>query len=354
MSKKTDEEKFMDDLYNDANEELKKVYKEQKDYRSNILKEIAQVILSYNVLDLFMNINNSSKKKLHNKFTNLIVSGIKSVAKKEIGVLNNVLESTVKKTFKFYSYNSNLKDVRKIIDSNFKEKKFSERVWDNQEEVAKRLEFQIKRFLDGKINVNQIKRDIEKTFNANAYNSKRLVETEVARASSKAFDRFCKETGVKKVKYNATLDSNICQHCSNDHGKVFNLKDKIETPRHPLCRCFYTIEDDNYEVKSKVDDEIAVSKDDDNDIINDEDAEEYTIFKNALGKEAPKTFKDFQEIKYNNTKEWEQLKYKYQKFKDKDLVIFTEDLPIPPDRKKHVWLGENKFGNPKMPEKGGG
>lgn len=243
MSKKTDEEKFMDDLYNNANEELKKVYKEQKDYRSNILKEIAQVILSYNVLDLFMNINNSSKKKLHNKFTNLIVSGIKSVAKKEIGILNNVLESTVKKTFKFYSYNSNLKDVRKIIDSNFEGKKFSERVWDNQEEVAKRLEFQIKRFLDGKINVNQIKRDIEKTFNANAYNSKRLVETEVARASSKAFDRFCKETGVKKVKYNATLDSNICQHCSNDHGKVFNLKDKIEVPRHPCCRCFYTIEE---------------------------------------------------------------------------------------------------------------
>ncbi|WP_298042866.1 EndoU domain-containing protein [uncultured Clostridium sp.] len=125
------------------------------------------------------------------------------------------------------------------------------------------------------------------------------------------------------------------------------IGDWLRSANNPnLDNCFNNL--------SKNKDEIAVSKDDNSDIINNNDIKEYNIFKNALGKEAPKTFKNFQKIKYNKAEEWKELKYKYQKFKDKDLAIFTEDLPIPPDRKNHVWLGENKFGNPKMPEKGGG
>ena len=103
---------------------------------------------------------------------------------------------------------------------------------------------QVKSFLDGKINVNQIKKNLEKIYNTNAYNAKRLVETEVNRCSSNAFDRFCKETRVKKVRDNATLDSRTCPKCSPYHDKVFKFKDKIELPRDALCRCSYTIEDD--------------------------------------------------------------------------------------------------------------
>ncbi|WP_346890328.1 minor capsid protein [Clostridium sp. UBA1056] len=137
-----------------------------------------------------------------------------------------------------------MKDVKKIIDNNFKGKHFSERVWENENEVANHLHKKIDDFLNGKVNVNQIKKDIETTYNTNAYNAKRLTETEVTRCSSNAFDRFCKEAGVKKVRYNATLDSKLCDDCGQYHDKVFNLDKKIDVPRHPLCRCFYTIEDD--------------------------------------------------------------------------------------------------------------
>ena len=92
---------------------------------------------------------------------------------------------------------------------NFKGKHFSKRIWSNEKEVANHLHRKVNDFLKGKVNVNQIRKDIEKTFNTSAYNSKRLVTTEVARCSSNAFDRYCKEVGVKKVKYNATLDINM-------------------------------------------------------------------------------------------------------------------------------------------------
>lgn len=239
----TDEEKFVENLYDEANEELKEVYRQQKEVRDKILQEIAMIMLTYTVLDGLMSIGKKDKEKIYKKLSGLIIINYKNISNKEVKVLNNILESTVKKTFNFYSYNADLKDIKHIIESNFKGKHFSERVWENENEVAKYLHKQVNNFLNGKINVNQIKKDIERTFNTSAYNVRRLVETEVNRCSSNAFDRFCEETGVKKVRYNATLDNRLCNDCAQYHDRLFNIKDKIETPRHPLCRCFYTIEE---------------------------------------------------------------------------------------------------------------
>ena len=133
-----------------------------------------------------------------------------------------------------------MKDVRKIIESNFKGKHFSERVWSNEQEVAKHLHKQINDFLNGKINVNQIKKDIEKTFNTSAYNSRRLVETEVNRCEDEAFRRFCKEVGAKKVVRNEVLDRKTCKECASIDGKVYDLDDAPGVV-HPCCRGFNTI-----------------------------------------------------------------------------------------------------------------
>ncbi|EPY2285330.1 minor capsid protein [Clostridium sp. FAM 1755] len=239
----TKEEKFAKSLYDEANEQLKEVYKEQKQNRDELLQAIAMIILTYAVLDGLMSLKSKDKSKEYKRLSKLIKSVTQSQKGTQARVVNKILDNTVKNTLNFYSYNANLKDVRKITESNFKGKHFSKRVWENEKAVGEHLHKQVKQFLDGKINVNQIKKDIEKTFNTNAYNAKRLTETEVNRCSNNAFDRFCIETGVKKIRYNATLDGRTCPICAPDNDKVFDIDKKIELPRHPLCRCFYTIED---------------------------------------------------------------------------------------------------------------
>ncbi|MDU4890972.1 MAG: minor capsid protein [Clostridium sp.] len=236
----TKEELFIESLYEEANKDLKEVYKQKKESRDELLKEIAMVMLTYTIIDGIMDIKKSDKDKAYEKLSKLIIIGYKTISKKEVNVLNNILESTVKKTFNFYSYNADLKDVRKIIENNFKGKHFSERVWSNEQEVAKHLHKQVDKFLDGKINVNQIKKDIEKTFNASAYNAKRLVETEVNRCEDEAFRRFCKETGVTKVKRNEVLDSKTCEECAKLNGVIFDLDDAPGVV-HPCCRGFNEI-----------------------------------------------------------------------------------------------------------------
>ena len=233
----TDEEKFIENLYDEANEELKEVYRQQKESRDDILQEIAMIMLAYTVLDGLMDIKKNDKDKIYKKLSGLIVTNYKNISNKEVEVLNNILESTVRKTFKFYSYNADLRDVRKIIEANFKGKHFSERVWSNEKNVANYLNKQIKSFVNGRVNVNQIKKDIEKTFNVSAYNAKRLVTTEVSRCQNEAFISFCKETGVKKIKRNETLDSKTCEECRSLHGKIYDL-DKAPGIIHQMCRGF--------------------------------------------------------------------------------------------------------------------
>lgn len=236
----TDEEKFVEGLYEQANEQLKEVYKEQKEARNELLQEIAMIMLTYNILDGLMSIKKNYRDKIYKKLSGLIIINYKNISNKEVKVLNNILESTVKKTFNFYSYNADLKDIKHIIESNFKGKHFSERVWENENEVAKYLHKQVNNFLNGKINVNQIKKDIEKTFNTSAYNAKRLVTTEVSRCQNEAFRKLCEETNVKKVKRNAILDSKTCDDCYPLNGRVYELKDMPQIS-HPMCRCFYEV-----------------------------------------------------------------------------------------------------------------
>lgn len=238
----TREEKFIEELYDGANEQLKEVFKEQKKNRDELLQEIALIMLSYSILEGAMSLTSKDKRNEYGRLSNIILSYAKGQGKIQVKVINDILTNTVNKTFNFYSYNKGLKDVRKIVDANFKGKHFSQRVWKNEKEVARHLHKQVDNFLNGKVNVNQIKRDIEEIYNTNAYNAKRLVETEVNRCEDEAFKRFCKETGVKKVRRNEVLDRRTCEECAAIDDKVYDLDDAPGVV-HPLCRGFNTIEE---------------------------------------------------------------------------------------------------------------
>lgn len=239
----TKEELFIESLYKLAEKQLKKIYRLKKVNRNAILQEVANILLTYTIANDVMVMDKSTIDKEYKKMSKLIIDISRGEAVSQEKIIEEILSTVIKETFSFYSYNKGLKDVKKIIDLNFKGKHFSERVWSNEKNVANYLNKKVQDFLKGKVNVNQIKKDIEKTYNTSAYNSKRLVTTEVSRCSNSSFDRFCMETGVKKVRYNATLDSKLCNDCAQYHDKVFDFNKKMDLPRHPLCRCFYTIEE---------------------------------------------------------------------------------------------------------------
>ena len=233
-------QEFVESLYNNADEELNSTYRQKKESRDELLQAIGMILLTYTIVNDIMSLSKSDYDKEYILLYKLIKRLTKSDIKQIQDNTTKILESTVKSTFNFYSYNHNLKDVEKIINQNFKGKHFSKRVWDNEQEVAKKLTKQCQDFLQGKINVNQIAKEIKNTYNTSSYNAKRLVTTEVSRCHNESFRKFCYETGVKKVIRNAILDNKTCTDCAEHDGEIYYIGNMPDVP-HPMCRCFYEI-----------------------------------------------------------------------------------------------------------------
>ncbi|NFO46539.1 phage head morphogenesis protein [Clostridium botulinum] len=234
---------FMEMLYKNGDKELKKLFEHQFKIKGAILDEIANIMLIYVVENDVMSLSLAEQKKEIQKLSGIINNYVKVDADMQIKIISNLLANTVNDTFKFYSYNAKKKDVEKILKESFKGKHFSDRVWDNENEVAKYLNKQIQDFIKGKASVNKIKKNIESTFNSGAYNAKRLTETEISRCQNSAFDKFGKEVEIKKVRRNEILDSKTCEECMSHDGEVwdFNNPNKPELPSHPCCRGYWDI-----------------------------------------------------------------------------------------------------------------
>lgn len=217
-------------LYKYGDDNTKELYKEQKDNRDELLNMIALLLLSYEIVDDKVNIPTKEKATI----IAFITKCTKKQCTHEERVITDILKNTVNNTWNYYNYNHKQKDVLELINKDFKGKTFSDRVWDNGEEIAKELEKKINRFCNGEINVSKIKSEINKTYNKGAYNTKRLVDTEVSNCMNNAFMRFCKETDVKHIKRNATLDSRTCEDCMDEDGKVYELRNAPMIPKHPF------------------------------------------------------------------------------------------------------------------------
>lgn len=232
---------FVKSLYEMTDDEIKKLYKLLKKNKDELSQRLANILLDYTITDGNMDIKRVDRVKLYNDISKQVIEDSKEISKFEVELFDLILLEVINETAKYWNYNIGFNDVRKIIANNFRGKHFSNRVWENEEAVAKKLHLLINDFLDGKVNVNQIKREIEKVFNSSAYNAKRLVETEVARVEDEAFKRFCRETGVKKIKRNAILDTHTCSDCAEYDGVIYDLDKAPTLPSHPNCRCFYEI-----------------------------------------------------------------------------------------------------------------
>lgn len=230
---------FMKSLYKNGDSELKKLFKHQLTMKNDVLSEVSNIMLIYVIENDVMSMTTLEQNKEMKKLGNLINSYMKADAEMQISIIYSLLSNTVNGTFEFYSYNAKRKEVEKIIQDHYKGMHFSDRVWENENAVVRHMNKEIKAFIKGEISVNKIKNNIESLFNTSAYNSKRLAETEIARCSNAAFNKFAEKVGVEKVRYNAELES--CPICKPFDGKPFDFDKKLEIPRHPLCRCYYDI-----------------------------------------------------------------------------------------------------------------
>ena len=254
----------MNNLYVDLNIEAKEyvydknvrgceeVYQEQKEDRDSLLKQIATILLTYTITKEVMKLGSKEKSKLKSSMFSMISNSCKRQYTNEKKILNKTLNNVAKENYDLKTYILSLgvkvnknsiekKLIEEIVNKTVDGKIWSDRLWDNKIKLEKDLKLMIKDFLNGKITVNDIQKHINNKYSSNAYNTKRLIQSEIARCQIASDEVFQEEHGVKKLMYVSTLDNKTCKDCSPYDSKIYDINDssKPSLPQHPNCRCCY-------------------------------------------------------------------------------------------------------------------
>ena len=226
---------------------------------------------------------------------------------------------------------------------------FSTRIWDNSEKLENFLKTQFTADTMTGMSIQKMSRQLADSMNVGLYNATRLVRTEVNHFANEGEMLSYEELDIEKYRFIATLDNVTCEHCAELDNKVFKVKDrkpgKNYPPIHANDRCTTVVEfdDDTIEdLQRRARDPITGKTYlvDQNTTYNEwrkqvddkygkgtvdlehkkytnlkTDKEQYKRYKKVLEKEfVPEKFEKFQNLKYNNIEEYNDLKgyYRYK------------------------------------------
>lgn len=235
MYSQDEEQEFIEGLYDYAEEEIKEV--SSKEEQEEILQKVAMILLTYTIVDNILDLNRKDKVYIYSTFKKLFKENLTETIDNQSTKITSILDYVSKNTNNFYGGSANKKDLDKILNTPYKGEKYLTRVKDNAEEIYKKLQNVIYKFLNGKIDANDIKNEILKIYKFKDYAFKRLVETELSRVEKETFLFNSKE---KLLTRNAILDGQACEHCASLHGKIYTVEEAENEDFHPKCRCYFT------------------------------------------------------------------------------------------------------------------
>lgn len=130
--------------------------------------------------------------------------------------------------------------IERLMQQPWSGANFSERIWSNREALGNTLKQEIiQSFIQG-ISVKDLSDRIQKRFDADRYNTERLVRTELNYALNETTKLSYKEAEIGEYEFLAEIDNRTSQQCRGLNGQKFKLKDaKVGVnypPMHPHCR----------------------------------------------------------------------------------------------------------------------
>jgi len=249
-----------------ADEKMKPVYSEQKKALDALEVIIGGLFIKYAIDGLLkMNAQQKSNVGINNTLKNIG----KSLGKAEIEVAADILGKTYVDTYykNAFIMDSGFKidlkfDILKkefidaAVNQKFKGELFSDRIWKNKADMIDKLQSSITEAMKGKTTIDKVARDIKNTFNVQAYESQRLVQTENARVQTQASYDIGISSGVEQVLFSSTLDNKTSDFCQEHDGEIYDINDnsKPEIPAHPNCRsCWINIPYEGWQATSRKD-----------------------------------------------------------------------------------------------------
>lgn len=254
--------------------------------------------------------------------------------------------------------NISQKQIKQVLSMNWSGRHYSQRIWKNTQELSRTLKQELLvSLLTGRTD-RETSEVIMNRCGAGAMQARRLVRTESCFLSGELTARSYEECGIEKYRYLATLDLRTSKICRELDGKIFSMKDrkagKNYPPMHPWCRSttISVIDEDElrnmkrraYNPKTGRTETVpanmtydqwykkyvkgnAQAEAEEKSVQNAaSDKKQYERYREILGKDAPKRFADFQEMKYNDTEKWRFTKLDYQR---RNELLQHPELKLP-------------------------
>lgn len=236
--------------------------------QTSLIKEMWQIFATNPKRDIIKKKQDKNKETILALISALAILGELEKLKK-LEMVNNEIENIFKSEFLLeteyleqilndickYSYDmnsfilklgniniSNIYDAnvsQTIINEKIENKTNKQRIKDNKENLKDKLINNIQLFVEGVITLNTLISIVEKIYKSNADKTNTMFDNEIHRCTNKSILAWINNNNIKKVMYVSKLETRTCTECREDHGKIFNIEDAKELPRHVHCVCFY-------------------------------------------------------------------------------------------------------------------
>lgn len=197
-----------------ANRELRLYNLTMKVSRLELLK--AQINLE------LLNMANATEKEIAKYLSSVTLAEYE----RQSGILGQTLDN-------------NVDHIKNIVNASYLNATFSERVWQNLDELRSTLTTTIKKsILQGK-NPKTFASDLMKRFDVSRANAESILLTETARIQAEVQTDSFMRAGYERYEYLA--ETGACHKCAALDGKIFKLSEASYGinlyPMHPHCRC---------------------------------------------------------------------------------------------------------------------
>lgn len=234
-----------------ASQELKPLLKAYQDSLRNVQGELAQ-LTSKHTKDGKLSFSDAQRYSVLYKLEKSIIEQANNIGQLELTSTTNVLQDSYESSYyrTFYEIDRGLSIassfallqphmVERAVRMPLNGSDYSDRIWKNKEGMIKRLRGVLQRSLIEGKDPTKLARELSQAYGTSAYESTRLVQNEVARATTQASQDVYRRSGVvPSVMFNATLDGATTDTCEELDGKIYPLGTEPSIPddTHIGCR----------------------------------------------------------------------------------------------------------------------
>lgn len=116
-------------------------------------------------------------------------------------------------------------------------KSWSQRIWDNSEQLAEMLNEQLIHCVATGKKTTDLKNLLQERFGVSYSRADSLVRTEIAHIQTQAAQKRYEDYGIQEVEIWADEDERRCDVCGELHRKKYPMGAQVPIPAHPRCRC---------------------------------------------------------------------------------------------------------------------